>query len=62
MEWYCPACGTYTDKNRALKDDDELLISPGDQPFTCPECGTVFNVHIEFVETGEISPTERTPE
>ena len=29
------------------------------QPFTCPECGTVFNVHIEFVETGEVSPTER---
>jgi len=60
MEWYCPACGTYTDKNVAFFDGDDILISPGDQPFTCPECGTVFSIRIEFVEIEEFSPKKGT--
>ena len=58
MEWYCPSCGTYTDKNKALDKDSELLISPGELPFICPECGTVFVIQIEFI-ANDVFPTER---
>lgn len=43
MRIYCPACGIYSDY------DDNLIAPGGPIDWTCPECGTVFGINIEFV-------------
>lgn len=43
VNFYCPACG----------EDGEiefLGLSPGTNRYICPNCGTVFDVSIDFYE------------
>lgn len=43
MKYYCPACGEYS-------EGEVIDILPGNNYWTCPECGVKHRIQIEFFE------------
>ena len=45
LEVCCPACGQIV----AVERETDYLLAPGDEVFTCPECGQTYIVRTEFL-------------
>jgi len=48
MIFYCPSCGEWSEIDNDIAES--IIVAPGEVRMTCPDCGTVWRVKIEFEE------------